>query len=282
MILLDLEMPGMNGFQVMEDLKQLEIESRLPVLVITAHPAHKERALQFGAKDFITKPFELAELLLRVRSMLEARMLQPTAQVEGDGAESLAWHDPLTGLGNRRLLREKMALAIARAGGKQTAMAVVHLDLDGFKQISESLRPGIGDALLKMAAVRLAALVCGKDSLAHLGAGEFMLVLADAGRADLAATVALKAIEEISRPYEIEGHAVTMTASAGIGIYPIHGEDVDTLMKSADLTLYKSKPAGNNTNKPAESRNRVAFEEGPRNTAASIPPMPDSPPQMNR
>jgi diguanylate cyclase (GGDEF)-like protein len=276
LILLDLEMPGMDGFQVMEDLKELEVESRLPVLVITAHPAHKERALQFGAKDFITKPFELAELLLRVHNMLEVRLLQPMAQNQDNAAASLAWHDPLTGLGNRRLLRERMALAIAHAREKKTAMAVVRLDLDGFKQIGDPLRPGSGDPLLKMAAARLAALVCDKDTLAHLGRGEFMLVLTAAERADWAAAVALKAIEELSRPYEIEGHAVTLTASAGIGIFPSHGEDVDTLMKSADLTLYKSKPAGNNTNQLPESMNQAACVGGPQKSAASTSPLRDS------
>ncbi len=75
LILLDLQMPGMDGFQVMENLKEIEKESYLPVLVITAQPSHKLRALQAGAKDFVSKPFDLAEVLLRVHNMLEVRLL---------------------------------------------------------------------------------------------------------------------------------------------------------------------------------------------------------------
>jgi adenylate cyclase len=76
LILLDLQMPGMDGFEVMENLKQIEVGSYLPVLVITAQPDHKLRALRAGAKDFVSKPFDLAEVLLRVHNMLEVRLLQ--------------------------------------------------------------------------------------------------------------------------------------------------------------------------------------------------------------
>src|SRR6185503_10394653 len=75
LILLDLQMPGMDGFQVMEGLKELEAGGYLPVLVITAQPDHKLRALQAGAKDFVSKPFDLAEVLMRVHNMLEVRLL---------------------------------------------------------------------------------------------------------------------------------------------------------------------------------------------------------------
>lgn len=81
LILLDLQMPGMDGFQVMENLKQVETEGYLPVLVITAQPAHKQRALKVGARDFISKPLDVAEVLLRVRNMLEVRLLHTETKV---------------------------------------------------------------------------------------------------------------------------------------------------------------------------------------------------------
>jgi CheY-like chemotaxis protein len=80
LILLDLLMPGMDGFQVMEGLKEIEEDSYLPVIVITAQPAHKLRALQAGAKDFVSKPFDLAEVLARVHNMLEVRLLHTELQ----------------------------------------------------------------------------------------------------------------------------------------------------------------------------------------------------------
>src|SRR6202051_2214436 len=80
LILLDLQMPGMDGFQVMEGLKEIEGDGYLPVLVITAQPGHKLRALEAGAKDFLSKPFELAELRARVRNTLEVRLFHLSAQ----------------------------------------------------------------------------------------------------------------------------------------------------------------------------------------------------------
>ena len=84
LILLDLQMPGMDGFQVMQGLKEMEPDGYLPVLVITAQPGHKLRALEGGAKDFISKPFELAEVLARVRNMLEVRLLHKQARDNND------------------------------------------------------------------------------------------------------------------------------------------------------------------------------------------------------
>ena len=80
LILLDLHMPGMDGFQVMENLKQVEAGGYLPVLVVTAQPEHKLRALRAGARDFVSKPFDLAEVLLRVRNLLEVRLLHQEAR----------------------------------------------------------------------------------------------------------------------------------------------------------------------------------------------------------
>jgi putative two-component system response regulator len=87
LILLDLQMPGLDGFQVMEGLKEIDADGYLPVLVITAQPGHKLRALQAGAKDFISKPFELAEVLARVRNMLEVRLLHKELHHYNDALE---------------------------------------------------------------------------------------------------------------------------------------------------------------------------------------------------
>lgn len=246
LILLDLVMPGTDGFQVMEGLKEIEIEGYLPVLAVTAHPAHKLRALQWGAKDFISKPFDLAEVLMRVRNMLEVRLLHEAARNQGKMLESLALKDPLTGLANRRLLAERMSMALVHARRNKSTMAVVYLDLDGFKQINNTLGHGAGDALLKMVAGRLVATVREEDTVARLGGDEFIMALWNVTATDDAAKVALKVVEAVSQPYGIEGHTVRITTSAGIAIYPVHGEDADTLMKSADLALYEAKRAGKN------------------------------------
>jgi len=222
------------------------------VLAITAQPAHKLRALQGGAKDFISKPFDLAEVLMRVHNMLEVRLLHKAARDHGKMLESLALHDPLTGLANRRLLADRLSMALVHARRNKSTMAVVYLDLDGFKQINDTLGHGVGDILLKMVGGRLVATLREEDTVARLGGDEFILALWHVSGTDDAAKVASKVIEAVSQPYGIEGHTVSITSSAGVGIYPVHGKDADTLMKSADLALNEAKRAGKNAYRIAE------------------------------
>jgi len=247
LILLDLEMPGMDGFQVMDGLKELDPEGYLPVLAVTAHPGHKLRALYGGAKDFISKPFDMAEVLMRVRNMLEVRLLHKEALAHGRLLEALALNDPLTGLANRRLLAEKMAMGLSHARRNKSQMAVVYLDLDGFKKINDTLGHGAGDKLLKMVARRIELSVRAEDTAARLGGDEFAVALWQVRGDDEAAAVASKLVAAVARPYALDGGEVSITASAGVGLYPVHGEDAEALMKKADAALYEAKRSGKNT-----------------------------------
>jgi len=246
LILLDLLMPGMDGFQVMEGLKEFETEGYLPVLVITAQPDHKLRALAAGAKDFIVKPFDLVEVKTRIRNMLEVRLLYKQLEQHSQELATLALHDPLTGLPNRRLLMDRLSLAIAHARRYRRTMALMFLDLDGFKQVNDTLGHDAGDTLLEMVAARLVGAVRQDDTVARLGGDEFVIALPGAVQVNDVVELVSKVIQAVSQPYSIQGRSVGMTASVGIGIYPAHGEDVATLMKSADLALHEAKRSGKN------------------------------------
>lgn len=253
LILLDLQMPGMDGFEVMEKLKAIETDGYLSVLAVTARPDHKLRALQCGAKDFVSKPFDLAEVLMRVHNLLEVRLLHEAARSHGEMLEALALYDQLTGLANRRLLADRMSMAVAHARRNTTAMALVYLDLDGFKQVNDTLGHGAGDVLLQLVAKRLVATVREEDTVARSGGDEFILVLWHIGEHNYADRVARKVIDALSKPFDVDGHSVSVTASAGVAIYPVHGEDVTALTKSADLALYEAKRAGKNVHRIAAS-----------------------------
>ena len=248
LILLDLLMPEVDGFQVMDGLNRIELEAQSypPVLAITAHPDHKLRALNSGARDFISKPFDVDEVLMRVRNMLEVRLLHESERNNSRMLESLALHDPLTGLANRRLVVDRIMTALAQVRRSKGCMAVMYLDLDGFKRINDTLGHGAGDALLKTIAGRLKHTVREEDTVARLGGDEFVIALPHIRSAGDAAKMAVKVIDAVSQPYDIEGQTVSMTTSAGIGIYPDNGQDVETLMKSADTALYEAKRAGKN------------------------------------
>jgi len=246
LILLDLQMPGMDGFQVMEGMKEIEIDGYVPILVITAQPGHKLRALAAGAKDFIAKPFDLVEIQMRIHNMLEVRLLYKQLKHHSRKLEFLALHDALTGLPNRRLLMDRLSLAIAHARRSKRTMAVMYLDLDGFKQINDTFGHDGGDTLLSMVAARLVAAVRQEDTVARLSGDEFVIVLSDLSHVDDVAKLASKVIQAVSQPYSIQGCRVNMTTSVGVSIYPTHGEEVGTLMKSADMALYEAKRTGKN------------------------------------
>jgi two-component system, cell cycle response regulator len=276
LILLDLEMPVMDGFQVMEDLKEIEVDGYLPVLAVTANPAHKLRALKAGAKDFVSKPFDLAEVLMRVQNLLEVRLLHEAARNYGKTLESLALNDPLTGLANRRLLADRMSIDLIHAKRNQSAMAVVYLDLDGFKGVNDTLGHGAGDLLLKMVAERLVATVRAEDTVARQGGDEFIMALWQVSGTDYAARAAVRAIEAVSRPYGIEGQTVSVTVSAGVSVYPDHGEDAEALLKSADLALYEAKHAGKNCYRMAKAPQPSAGAASPAATPAPNLSAPDA------
>ncbi len=220
LILLDLQMPGMDGFQVLDALKEIEKDDYVPVLVITAQPMHKLRALRDGAKDFISKPFDVTEMLFRVRNMLEVRLLHEAARDHGKELESLALTDPLTGLANRRLLVDRLSVEMVHARREHSGLALLYLDLDGFKEINNTLGHAAGDTLLKMVAARLQSTVREEDTVARLGGDEFVIVLR-LTEGDDAGQVATKVIAAVARPYLIEGKAASVTISAGIGLYPV-------------------------------------------------------------
>lgn len=248
LILLDLEMPGRDGFQVMEALKKDETDADgyFPILVITAHPDHKLRALASGAKDFISKPFDLMEVRTRIHNMLEVRLLYKQLEHQNQALETLALHDPLTGLPNRRLLMDRMALGIAHAQRNRSNMAVVYLDLDGFKEINDTLGHDGGDTLLKMVADRLVGAVRQEDTVARVGGDEFVIALAELSHGDDVDELVSKVLQAVSQPCSIQGSSVNVTASVGVSVYPVHGDSVETLLKSADLALYEAKGAGKN------------------------------------
>jgi diguanylate cyclase (GGDEF)-like protein/PAS domain S-box-containing protein len=157
---------------------------------------------------------------------------------------ALAYHDALTGLPNRLLFNDRLALALAQARRKGEPLAVLFLDLDGFKAVNDSLGHNRGDLLLKATAGRIQTSLRAVDSVARLGGDEFILLLPGIRRVEEAARVAEKVLEAIRAPLAVEGHELFVTASMGISVYPEDGEDVETLVKNADTAMYRAKEQG--------------------------------------
>lgn len=176
------------------------------------------------------------------RRSLEEQLRSAQAQ-----AEARATHDALTGLPNRLLLEEHLQRAIAYSKRYGTRLALLFLDMDGFKSVNDSLGHGVGDALLKGVAQRLTQATRESDLVGRLAGDEFLVVLPEVGSKDNAACVANKFLEAMAAtPIMANGHALQSTFSVGIALYPDDAADITALMACADGALYQAKRAGKN------------------------------------
>ncbi len=246
LILLDLQMPGMNGFQVMKGLKEIEQGGYLPVLALTAQPSFKIAALEAGARDFISKPFDLLEVHKRIHNMLEVRLLYKELAQYSKQQQELALHDPLTGLPNRRLLEDRIATVLQHAMRQHSKAAVMYLDLDGFKGINDTYGHAYGDEILKLVARRLTGCSRKEDTVARVGGDEFIIVLGDVSTLRDAQEPASKLIEAVSEPYLINGITLKLSTSIGISLFPDDASSVESLIAVADSALYQAKRSGKN------------------------------------
>jgi diguanylate cyclase (GGDEF)-like protein/PAS domain S-box-containing protein len=155
-----------------------------------------------------------------------------------------AYHDPLTGLPNRLLFNDRLKMALASAHRKGVRLAILFLDLDHFKNINDSLGHAVGDLLLQAVAKRLVRWVRAEDTVARLGGDEFILLLPGIENADLAVHAAQRIQESLRVPFSIREHELHVSVSVGITIFPDDGRDLDTLVRNADLAMYRAKDHG--------------------------------------
>lgn len=158
----------------------------------------------------------------------------------------LASLDELTGLPNRRLLQDRITHALARAERNATSLALMFIDLDGFKEVNDAQGHDVGDKLLVQVAGRLANCIRASDSIGRYGGDEFAILLEDACLPGDAVNIARRVLSALSAPFDIDGLQVTTAASIGIAMTPDDGVDAAELLKNADRAMYKAKRAGRN------------------------------------
>jgi len=152
----------------------------------------------------------------------------------------LAQHDPLTGVPNRKLLREKIQHALTGVT-PEAGVAVIYLDLDRFKIVNDTLGHPVGDGLLRAVAERLTACLREIDTVARLGGDEFAIVQTSVKDAGQVCALAGRITSAIAQPFDIDGHQVSVVVTLGIAMAPVHGDSPDALMKNADIALYQAK-----------------------------------------
>lgn len=236
-LLLDLDMPGVDGFEVLRTVRKLEGYQHLPVIILTASedPGSKLKALELGATDFLSKPVDASELGLRVRNTLSAKAYQ----------DHLAYYDNLTGLPNRKLFIDHLEKRICQAKRDGQPLVLLDIGLDHFHGINETMGVYVGDRMLQSVAARLVEVlrssdILGRsegleqiDSTARTGGDEFSLLLYGANGVEDASLVSNRVLQAIKKPFNVDGHELHLTASIGIAVSPQDGVDADTLFKHA-------------------------------------------------
>lgn len=159
----------------------------------------------------------------------------------------LATHDQLTGLPNRTLFNIRLDLEINRARRNKTMVAVMLLDLDGFKDVNDTYGHGVGDSLLKAVGTLFASLVRRSDTVARMGGDEFMVLLPDLHSEENALGVARKFVSALQEEFKCEGHVLRVNTSIGAAFFPVDGEVPDDLVRFADTAMYAAKMAGGGT-----------------------------------
>jgi len=198
------------------------------------------------------------------------------AKTHQDELARQANHDSLTGLPNRNLLWDRIDRACERTQRYGDFAAIAFLDLDNFKIVNDSLGHTLGDHLLRAVAARLEASLRAMDTVARLGGDEFVLVLSDQKSEERVSAELRRVVESFAHPFSVDGRDVFITASVGVALYPQDAKDPESLMKSAELAMYRAKESGRNTYQlyttemqsrvnerlALESRLRRALEQG--------------------
>jgi diguanylate cyclase (GGDEF)-like protein len=263
LLLLDLSLPDSHGLETFA--KVYAHSPKVPIIVLTGNDdsALALSAVKAGAQDYLVKGRLERELLVRsMQYSIERKRYQ-------EQLEHQANYDALTGLPNRNLLHDRLKQAVF-AQRHAHPIAVVFIDLDHFKFVNDSLGHSLGDKLLATVAERLNAIVRDGDTVARLGGDEFVLILNDQTKGDVIFRAMQRILNKVSEPMTIGGQELCITCSAGVSVYPDDGPDVESLLKNADVAMYRAKERGRNnfqfytSEMNARANERLALEHNLR------------------
>jgi diguanylate cyclase (GGDEF)-like protein len=247
-VLLDINMPGMSGMHILEAMRTDASLQHIPVIVLTAinDPQTKLRALSLGASDFLGKPVDESELVLRLRNTLAAKAYQ----------DYLAYYDRMTGLANRQRFMSELERALRDAYAEGRMGALLEFGLDRFKQINEALGPASGDHVIREAGRRIRGTLSGliradetapqQAMGARFGGDEFCVLLPSVATVEQASRVVESILRALAVPYQVNDRELHVTASAGVTLFPDDGVVIDEVVRNAEAALRQAKHAGRN------------------------------------
>ncbi|MBE9503458.1 MAG: diguanylate cyclase [Proteobacteria bacterium] len=249
LILCDLEMPGFDGFKFLAAKKNIEIRRDIPVIILTGNISAKNKikGLEQGASDYVTKPFDPAELIARVNVHLKIKNLQDKLKESNEKLRELANTDALTGLSNRRVMTSELKKEFQRTVRLGKNLCFLMIDIDFFKKTNDSYGHQAGDDVLKAVADTMLEQIRPYDQIARFGGEEFAVILPETDK-DGAVIVAERIrakISELLFEGEMEGHQVTISTGISV-LYGDNYDSEDDLINAADQALYRAKEGGRN------------------------------------
>ena len=248
-ILTDILMPVMNGIQMARKIKAIDESARLIILTAASDTRHILDAIEIGINSYVLKPINMDRLVAAVEHCLGGIRMERQILQQNEFIRQMAYFDPLTGLPNRLLFNQLLhqALALAHRHNFSRLLAVLFLDLDRFKIINDTLGHAVGDHLLRAVSARLRE-CCqrNQDTVARLGGDEFVILLPELDAAQDAVRIAQKIIDNFASAFVIPEHELFISTCVGISISPDDGVDGDTLIRNADMAMYRAKEEGRN------------------------------------
>jgi diguanylate cyclase len=252
-IICDVLMPHLDGYGVLKALQQDSATATIPFIFLTAKAdrADWRQAMTLGADDYLTKPFTRAELLDAIASRLQKKAsLTQQHSVELQQAQAqldyLLRHDQLTHLPNKLFLQERFNQLLAQSDARKRKFPVLSVGFEQLKRLHNTLGPTSGDLLLKALAKRLQECVSTQDTIAHLGAAQFAILLTTTNQRPEVAKIAETLIDTFSSPLSVGDREFFLTARMGIAFFGRDGRDLDTLIKHASAAREETKKPGNN------------------------------------
>ena len=256
LIICDIAMPELDGYGTLVALREEPKTSMLPFIFLTAmtEKGDMRQAMQLGADDFLTKPFTSSELLGAIASRLQKynsvkEHYYDEIKAVGAKFEYLSHHDELTQLPNRVLFFDSLTQVVLHAQINHKSLALLFLDIDNFNIINNTLGNDIGDQLFKAIAERLKRYTAPCDMVARIQGDEFAMIISEIQSLSHVKIEAEKILDLLSRPYNLYGHEVFITSSIGITIFPEDHQQVEGLIKNAELAMYYAKTHGRNSYK---------------------------------
>jgi len=248
-ILMDYQMPKMNGIEMLQELKK-KTDLKQSAIIVMSHNNNEDvmiECINAGAQDFLLKDEVTSNQLLRcIRQSRKRYELEDELYSSFKQVKALAEHDQLTGLYNRYHFEESLRSLLVNPRGIKGHIVVMLMDLDNFKFINDSFGHAVGDKLLVMLSKRVKEDFRESELFARLGGDEFAFVFTGIKYVKESFQVAKRILDIIDAPFEVDGHLIHCSGSIGIAINSKQGNEVDELVKFADIAMYRAKKKGKN------------------------------------